>query len=121
MTSRKLWVLAEFRLAAVASLGVGLVGGGTIELERLLDMLDSVFVLETCIREEALSRAFSSDTALLALTFTRPRFEIGSNDITRGLGTEMFPTSIESWKVTRRETETVGAILAGRVNVAEMK
>ena len=92
-----------------------------MEFGRLLDMLESVFVLETCMREEVLSRPFSSDTVLLALAFTRPRFAIGSNDITRGLGTEIFPTSIESWKVTRRETETVGVILAGRVNVAEIE
>ena len=83
----KLLVLVEFRLAAVSSLGAGLCGGCISDIGRLLRVLESVLVLENCIREVA-SLVFSSD-ACRTFTLTRPRFEIGSKDITRGFGIEM--------------------------------
>jgi hypothetical protein len=87
-------VLVEFRLTAVSSLGAGLCGGCISDIGRLLWVLELVLVLENCIRE-AVSLVFSSD-ACRTFTLTRPRFEIGSKDITRGFGIGTWLMSIES-------------------------
>jgi hypothetical protein len=95
LTIWKLLVLVEFRLTAVSSLGTGLFGGCNSDTGRLLEVLESVLVLEICLREAA-SLVFSSE-ACRTFTLTRPRLEIGSRVITRGFGTDMWPMSIESW------------------------
>lgn len=81
----KLRVLFEVWLTAVSSLGAGLSGDGPIGCCRwLLLVLESVLVLEICTRTFS-SRVFSSELGL-TLTFIRPRFEMGSNEMTRGFG-----------------------------------
>ncbi len=82
----KLRVLLEFWLTAVVSLGAGLLGDCISGCGRLLYVLESVLVLEICARAVP-SRVFSSDPGR-TLCLTRPRLEIGSKEMTRGLGIE---------------------------------
>jgi hypothetical protein len=112
-------VLVEFRLTVVSSLGAGLSGGCIWDIGRLLWVLESVLVLENCVREVA-SLVFSSD-ACRTFTLTRPRFAIGSKVITRGFGIEMLLMSIESLNFMCRRQDVVGAMLLGRVSVAVIK